>query len=414
MKRIEYCAAVLLALSCLLATACRGQGGAAKQEPVDPALAAAVDSMLPKLEVLAGLKRVRPVTLAQQSREQVRAYVESRLAEEMPPLELEGVRQTYIAFGLIPDTLNLKALLLDLYQEQVAGYYDPRSDKFFVVKGTPVGLLRPVLAHELVHALQDQHTNLDSLISRTRGNDRQSAAQAAIEGHATMVMFAFLAQQVSGQAIKPGDMPDISAQLKPALDAQNSQFPVFRRAPRVIRETMVFPYVAGAGFVQKLWSARADAGFIAPLGSLLPQSTEQVLHPSDHFLKTRDLPTEIRFPPGSKPVYENTLGELEIGILLSAHLGLDPASAAAGWDGDRYQLTRVGGKQMLLWQSVWDDAHSAEAFTKAYRQVAGKRTDRSIRVERNRVEGMEGVLVIDAEQGVDVRAVGAPAVRILR
>ena len=414
MRRIEYSATLLIAFTCLWSAACRGQDGRAQQRSVDPALAAAVDSMLPRLEILSGLKKLKPVTLAEQSRADVRDYVEKRLAEELPPAELEGVRQTYIAFGLIPDTLNLKALLLDLYQEQVAGYYDPESGKFFVIKGTPVGLLRPVLAHELVHALQDQHVDLDSLISRARGNDRQSAAQAAIEGHATLVMFAYLAQQASGQTIKPSDMPDISAQLKPALDAQNSQFPVFRRAPRVIRETMVFPYVGGAGFVQKLWAAKASQGFVAPLGSLLPQSTEQVLHPSDRFLAGRDAPTELRFISRAKSIYENTMGELEIGILLSAHLGGDATQAATGWDGDRYQLLDSGGRKLLLWQSVWDDAASADRFAAAYKRVAQKRPDRSVRVERNTIERREGVLVIDAEQGIDVDGVPAPATRIIQ
>jgi hypothetical protein len=380
---------------------------------VDPALIATVDSMLPKLEVLAGLKKLKPVALAEQSREAVRAYVESRLAEELPPRELAGIRETYVAFGMIPDTLDLKALLLDLYQEQVAGYYDPKSAKFYLVKGTPVALLRPVLAHELVHALQDQHVDLDSLISRERGNDRQTAAQAAIEGHATLVMFAFLAQEAFGRVIGPADLPDISAQLRPALDAQNSQFPVFRRAPRIIRETMVFPYVGGASFVQKVWAANARDGFVAPLGSLLPQSTEQVLHTAERFLATRDAPTELRFANTKDVLYENTLGELETGILLAEYLGVDPGSAAAGWDGDRYQLVTSSGKKMVLWQSVWDDAVAADRFADAYRHVAAKRPGRSIRVERNVLHNREGVFIVDAEAGADVQAVKAPALQIV-
>lgn len=394
-------APLILAL-CLVATACKGQD-------VDPALSATVDSMLPRLEVLAGLRKLKPVTLSEQSREQLRGYIERRLAEELPPAELEGIRKTYVALGLIPDTLNFKALLLDLYQEQVAGYYDPSSDKFFLVKGTPVAMLRPVLAHELVHALQDQHVDLDSLISRDRGNDRQTAAQAAIEGQATLVMFAFLAQEASGRTISPDEMPDVSAQLAPALDAQNSQFPVFRRAPRIIRETMVFPYVGGAGFVQKLWVANAAKGFVAPLGALLPQSTEQVLHGDAKFMAQRDAPTEVRFATGANVAHENTLGELEIGILLEEHLG--SRAAAAGWDGDRYQLLANG---MLQWASVWDDAASADRFADAYREIAVKRRNaRAIRVERLEIDGRPGVLIFDAPQGIDIAAARPPAVRLL-
>ncbi|MGQ0561520.1 MAG: hypothetical protein ACT443_06560 [Gemmatimonadota bacterium] len=395
---MKYVAVVLLL--CVTSTACKGQG-------VNPALAAAVDSMLPKLEVLAGLKKREPIALAEQSREELRSHVEERLDEELPPEELEGIRRTYVAFGLIPDTLDVRTLLLDLYQEQVAGYYDPESEKFYVMEGTPAGMLRPVLAHELVHALQDQHVDLDSLIARERGNDRQTAAQAAIEGHATLVMFALLAQEAAGRAIAPGELPDISAQLAPALDAQNSQFPVFRRAPRIIRETMVFPYVGGAAFVQTLWTAHEDNGFVAPLGPLLPQSTEQVLHASEKFVITRDVPTELRFTNEQDVVYENTLGELETGILLEEHIG--SGVAAVGWDGDRYRLLDNG---MLVWQSVWDDAASADRFAEAYREVSANRRNRAIRVERNRVSEREGVLVFDAPAGVDVSRLTLPAVRV--
>src|SRR5690606_21489386 len=106
------------------------------------------------------------------------AYVEAQLTDEMPPEELEGVHATYALLGLIPDTLDLRALLLDLYTEQIVGYYDPETKTLYAVEGVQREALRPVLAHELVHALQDQHANLDSLISRERGNDRQVAAQA--------------------------------------------------------------------------------------------------------------------------------------------------------------------------------------------------------------------------------------------
>jgi hypothetical protein len=397
MRRI----APLILLLCMSATACNGQD-------VDPSLSATVDSMLPKLEVLAGLKKLRPVALSEQTRDQLRSYIEQRLSEEMPPAELEGIRKTYVALGLVPDSLNIKALLLDLYQEQVAGYYDPSSDKFFLVKGTPVAMLRPVLAHELVHALQDQHVDLDSLIGRARGNDRQSAAQAAIEGQATLVMFAYLAQQAAGRPIQPDEIPDVGAQLAPAMDAQNSQFPVFKRAPRIIRETMVFPYVGGAAFVQKLWIANARKGFVAPLDSLLPQSTEQVLHGDQKFVAARDTPTELRFASGANIAYENTLGELEMGVLLSEHLGTK--AAASGWDGDRYQLLADG---VLQWASVWDDAAAADRFADSYRQIGVKRRAlRSVRVERIDIAGRPGVLILDAPGTSDLSKAKLPAVRI--
>jgi hypothetical protein len=365
-------------------------------------LAAAVDSLMPRLEQLSGLRKIKPITMRQQTRADLTKYVEQRLNEEMPPEELNGIRAAYAALGLVPDTINLKQLLLDLYTEQVAGYYDPTTDAFYMVEGTPEELLRPTLAHELVHALQDQHTNLDSLISRKRGNDRQTAAQAAIEGHATLVMFAILTSGAGN--FNPAMLPNMGEQLGPLMEAQNAQFPVFQRAPRIIRETMLFPYIAGAGFVQELWRAQANTPnpYTAPIGTRLPQSTEQVLHPAAKFIGTRDEPTEVRFTqnaPGQL-VYENTLGEMEIGILLMEHLG--SKAAASGWDGDRYRLIDDGGKRVLLWLSVWDDAGSADRFAASYRTIGAKRSNRAISATRMQTGGREAVWIVDAPAGVAV------------
>ena len=72
----------------------------------------------------------------------------------------------------------------------------------------------------------------------------------------------------------------------------------------------------------------------------------------------------------------------------------------------------VGGKPILLWQSVWDDAASADRFAAAYRQIAGKRTNRSVRVDRNTVGTMNGVWIVDAPSGTDVSAVRPVAVQL--
>jgi hypothetical protein len=389
---------ILLAAIALTSSSCRGQQ---PKSVDDPALAAAVDSLMPQLEKLSGLKKLKPITMRHQTREELRKYVTDRLREEMPPEEMDGIHAAYAALGLVPDTVDLEKLLLDLYTEQVAGYYDPKTDAFYMVEGTPRDLLRPTLAHELVHALQDQHADLDSLISRKRGNDRQTAAQAAIEGHATLVMFALLADPSGNFDVNM--LPDMGEQLRPLMEAQNSQFPVFQSAPRIIRETMLFPYVTGAGFVQHVWRAQSKTAnkYAAPLGARLPQSTEQVMHPATHFLNTRDHPTELAFtsaPPG-KLLYENTLGELEVSILLAQHLG--NSEAAGGWDGDRYRVVDVDGKRVLLWQTVWDDPAAADRFAKAYQAIAAKRPNRAIHVVRNEITQRPGVWVVDAPSGVD-------------
>ena len=404
--------AALLAVP-LVALACRGQD----REAAEARLRGSVDELLPRIEALAGLEARGPVRLALRDRAELREYVAARIEEEFPPEELEGIEGAYRALGLVPDTLDLRALLLDLLTEQVIGYYDPPTETLYLVAGVPREALEPVLAHELVHALQDQHVDLDSLVARERGNDRQTAAQAAIEGHATLVMMALIAERQTGQPVSPSMLPDLGQQLRPALEAENEQFPVFRSAPRILRETLLFPYLGGASFVQSLWRAAGAERTPAPLDTLLPQSTEQVLHPDERFIRARDEPTEIRLgEPGGgtgagwRTVYENTLGELEASVLLGEHLGSGAEQAARGWDGDRYRLLEgPGGGRALVWYSVWDSAAAADRFAEAYCRVLERRAERRHgRVERLEVQGRPVVRVVDAERAVPLDSIPVP------
>ena len=423
-------AVVPLALA-LVSTACRAQDRAARDTA---RVRAVVDSLLPRLQVLTGLAAEHPIRIGYRTRAEVHAYVTHQLDTDMPPAEAAGLEGTFAALGLIPDTLHLRRLLLDLYTEQVSGYYDPETKTFYTVEGTPPDMLRTVLAHELVHALQDQHTDLDSIISPRRGNDRETAAQAAVEGQATAVMFAIVMEEAPPhKPIDPTRLPDLGAQLRPAIEAQNSQFPVYRRAPRIIREELVFPYLQGAAFVQALWRNRvrpsaatgalraevaasaAPTPWPAPLDSLLPQSTEQVMHP-ERFLRFRDNPTELLLAAGPdarwRTVYENVLGEMETAVFLKQHLG--ESAGARGWDGDRFRLLEgPGGLRALVWYSVWDDAAAADAFAAAYRITLPKRPGRQAMVDRLTVANRPVVRVVDTPSALVPATVPVPELQAL-
>jgi hypothetical protein len=230
-------------------------------------------------------------------------------------------------------------------------------------------------------------------------------------------MFALLAEEQAGAPVDPRQLPDIGEQIRPSLEAQNSQFPVFQKAPRILRETMLFPYAGGASFVQKLWVQPLQTGFgdtyPAPIGDRLPQSTEQILHPEQRFLIARDEPTTLALQGGSgRTVRENSLGELEVAVMLEEHLGAERRTDAQGWDGDIYRLIEANGKRVLVWYSIWDDAGSADRFAAAYRAIAAKRTGRTITVTRMDLEGRPMLRITDAESGAAVGTL--PSVSIVR
>ena len=396
-------------------------GALAAADSTDSALDSLARALVPALERRSGLEALRPPSLARRTRAELEEFLESELAEQMPPEKAEALGATYTRLGLLPDTLDLKGLLRRLYMEQVVGYYDPEADTLFVLEDVPPEEARTVLVHELVHALQDQHMDLDSMTAALRErNDASNAARAAIEGQATLVMAEWLVAQSTGSDIDLTRMPGIAEKFGDiAAQGSPESMPAFSSAPRIVRETLTFPYVGGLGYVQALWSGAEDRP--APFGELLPASTEQVLHPGRGPGASPDRPTDVAFseppPDGWEEAYANSMGELETRIFLSGHLEEDSTArdAAAGWDGDMLRLLRSDGAEALLWVSVWDAPAEAEAFAAAARRAFELRyaaeSGRRVSVERLDVGGRPAVSIVDRPSGVSREAL-APAVRV--
>lgn len=346
----------LASLALLLALlGCRGE---ARRDDPERALAALVDSLRPAVEQATGLTFRSPPRSALRTRDQVRGYLITKLDEELPPARLRGIEGAYRLFGLLPDTLQLRSLLLDLYTEQVAGYYDPDSATLFGVAGADRSQLRLVLAHELIHALQGQYLPLDSILSATANNDRLTAAQAVLEGQATLSSLEVLAP---GQDVAAN--PEFWELYRDQVRAQQSSMPVFRRAPLVLREALIFPYLQGAEFMY--WWRRSPQADTLPYGPRMPVSSEQILHP-DRYARG-DMPLGLRLEPESEARYEDVMGENEIRVILAALAGSDEVQTVVplGWGDDRYRLYDTPDGPALVWYVAWDDARAAGRFLRA-------------------------------------------------
>ena len=352
---------IVLAGLAALTLACAQQPPADSLVVTDDAqLRRVASEILPELAERSGLELREPVRIARRSRAELQRYLAAQLDEEMPPAEAALIARSYHLLGMVPEGMDLRALLLSVYTEQVAGFYDPDSTALFVMDDQPAEALRTVLIHELVHAVQDQAVDLDSLTARERGNDRQTAALAAIEGHATLVMFEYVTSQQMGRDVDLNEIPGFTGVVRDALQGMRDEYPVLADAPRVVQESILFPYLEGTTFVQRLW--REAGGRPSPLGELLPRSTEQVTVP-EATAPVRDEPTELGVTTTRATRYTNTLGAMETGIFLT-ELGVG-ADAARGWDGDRFALVDGPDGPALAWWSVWDDAAARDRFVAA-------------------------------------------------
>jgi len=366
-----------------VAAACRGQSPRQAEETV---LRQLVDSLRGRVEQAASLKFRTPPRSALRSRDQVRRYLLAKLDQELPPERMRGLETAYRLFGLLPDTLDLRGLLLELYAEQVAGYYDPDSAMLFGVAGAGRDELRLVLAHEMVHALQGEYLPLDSILKATANNDRLTAAQAVLEGQATLVSIEVLAP---GQHVT--ETPQFWEMYRDQVREKQSLMPVFARAPLVVREALIFPYLDGAEFMY--WWNTSGPRDTMPYGRRMPVSTEQILHPERY--ARGDEPVDLAFAADSGVLYEDVLGENEVRVLLAALARSDEVGAVVplGWGGDRFRVYQAPTGPALVWYVVWDDRRAADRFARTAGPALGrtKRPGYRAQLDTLTVEGRPAV-----------------------
>ena len=351
-----------LALAALAVAAC---GERARAVQGDAALREMVRQRTGAVERATGLTFKRPPVVARRSREQVLEYIVRKIDEDHTPEELRGLASAGRLFGFLSDSFDFRAQLLAVLAEQVAGYYDPDSSTLYVAADVDSFYLRTAVAHELVHALQHQYLALDSIVRQRRQNDRRSAAAAVLEGQATLAQTRLMMPELDLAAL-----PSFW-EMRAVLNEQQQQMRAYSGAPLWLKETLIFPYLAGADFVR--WYLHSHPGAM-PFAAAMPVSSEQILHPERY--AAGDVPTDVTFAGTALDTvrYEDGLGEFETRLLFQELLpdssGLRAAALAAGWDGDRYQVIRAGpAADALVWYSVWDDAEAAARFARSLERV---------------------------------------------
>ncbi len=349
--------------------------------------------LTPGVESAVGLTFRYPPKVAARTRDEVHQFLIEKLESELPPDEIERTMLAYRIFGLIPETLDLGKLLLDLYTEQIVGFYDPGTDSLYVVSGADEFQVRLIVAHELAHALQAQYVPLDSILGTRGDNDRQLAAQAVMEGQGVIAMLAALLPDQDFN-----EFPDFWQEYRQTVRDQQEQMPIFSTAPLLLKEVLIFPYLGGADFVR--WFDRIYPDTV-PFGPRLPQSTEHILEPNSY--QEGDEPVTLRFRSSDGLVHDDGLGQFEIRVLVTVAAWSESiaAAAATGWGGDRYGVFEVGESHALVWWTVWDSLRDQRRFASILeREWAGLvGAGRQREIVRTELRDHPAVLVLDAPEG---------------
>jgi len=328
-----------------------------KKQKYEGPYATEVGEAIPMIEKAIGLKFKAPPKIETRSKEQVRDFVTKQFTDSLAMRDIAGQEAAYKRLGMIPDTLKLQPFLTGLLEEQIVGFYDPKTKVLYVVDGAPKEMAGITITHELVHALQDQYISLDSVQKIRDDNDRLSAAQSVFEGQAVYEQISIM---LGGSNIAI-NLPGGWDRIREMIRENQGSMPIFAAAPKVIQETLIFPYLSGAEFYRNYKERKTGASIYTDM----PVSTEQIIHPAAFFLN-RDNPTRVSLGTLSNAtkVYDNDLGEFETRLFLFQHMNdqNEAFRGASGWDGDRYAVVNTPQGQGIVWLTVWDSRVEAGEF----------------------------------------------------
>ena len=371
--------------------------GAATGTTRNAAIVATTAAVLKETSDLRELPIIKDVKSGAQSRADIERMIIKNLDEDSSPAEMHAAEVILKAFGLAPSTFQYRPFIIKLLTEQVAGYYDPKVQQFYLADWIELEGQKPVMAHELTHALQDQHFNLRRFEKWPKGDsDAELAAHALIEGDATLAMTLYMSKN-----------PMVALAFIRSLGSDTTNSEQFKQAPRAIRESLMFPYEEGSAWATQVYR-RGGWKLVSEAFTKLPQSSEQILHPDKYF--AGEGPTKITIPelkgifgPSFKRIDSDVNGEWGAYLVLDQFLNdaTESKRSAAGWSGDRYVVyegSRAGAVAVVQ-MTAWDTENDAREFFDSYEKRTLKRYPEAKPVTNTEVsrqwQTSSGTVVID-------------------
>ena len=364
-------------------------------------LFASIDETLDWLSKDTGYPIKQKVTGELASRDQVAKYVDQKMSEDEDAKRLERSEIVLKKFGLLPRDFDLHKFLVQLLQEQVAGYYDVKTRKMYLLDWLSADAQKPVLAHELTHALQDQSFDLKTWESPkapkttendayTYDEDEASTARSAVaEGQGMVTLVDYM---LRGTGHTLAESPQVAQLMRSAMTS-NSEFPLLQKAPLMIRESLVFPYGDGLTFEAALLQKRGKDPAFSGAFRRPPQDTHEVLNVSaylgNHPVQWLILPDLSRaLGPNYEKYDEGSIGQLDTRILVEQYADKENAQdMGEAWRGGAYFAAQSKDAKLsgtakigLLYLSRWDTDESADEFAKIYASYVPKRYTKAVRL----------------------------------
>jgi hypothetical protein len=335
------------------------------------------------------------------TRAAVESYLDEKFNEDQSAKRLQKSEIVLKKFGLLDRDFDLKPFLLALLKEQIEAYYDSKTKTVNMLDWIDIEEQKPVLAHELTHALQDQHSDLekwndqtpDDVSTNASGDstniakdELDTARDSVAEGQATAVMMDYILKPMGKSLIKNPEILDFAKQQM----SGSGDSPVLARAPLLLSESLLFPYREGLSFEQDIWMDQGQAAAFAGTLDRPPTSTWEIINPREYEKKhVPALPLLPDIHPLVDQLYKpydiGQVGQLDLKILSelfggdSASSDLTPAwDGGIYWAGQRLDATTPAEKAdtkslALFYLSAWKNADSAQSFAQLYSDSLGRK-----------------------------------------
>jgi len=357
-----------------------------------------IDPTLEELAKLTGLAAKSKVDRDFITREKLKEFLQTRIAETVKPEEIRVEELTLKLFGFVPDNYDLKESTVSLLTEQAAAFYDYRKKKMFLLESAPEISQRFVLVHELAHALADQHFQLERYIQQGRNDDSATARMAVMEGQAQWLMYELMARK-TGQSLKTD-----RSMVRMFVNASSmglSQYPELSNAPLYIRESLLFPYTRGLLFHQAVVEKFGDAGF-AEVFRNPPRSTREIIHPELYFgarkqsrIKAPKIPNASHY----SEAVEGDFGEFDLYVLVKQFANEETADKLSPhWRAGHYRVmeNKENKNPLLAFALQFDTADAAAEFRRLYEEkVIPAKRKRSganvVKLQGTRISILEGI-----------------------
>ncbi|MBV6431486.1 MAG: hypothetical protein IANPNBLG_01618 [Bryobacteraceae bacterium] len=362
------------------------------QQSAKPELFEEMDGILAELSKFTGWKAPRKVDSDTITKDGLKQFLEDRMKEIVKPEELHAEELSLKKLGLVPKTFDLRKTTVDLLTEQAAAFYDYRKKKLFILDTNATITQKPVLVHELAHALADTQVSLEKYIFKSRSDDSALARQAVMEGQATWLMSEYIMSRMGGSLTKSPEMVDVMSRM---AGSSAGAFPVFDSVPLYLRESLMFPYTKGFAFQQAVVLKLGKEGFLEVFRNP-PRSSQQIIHPDKYFDKIQ--PTKPPLPKASTKGYtgvvEGTVGEFDHEILFRQYGGEADAKLARKWRGAEFRIfenKKDKSRAVLLYASDWQDEKAARDVFRLYKKVLQGKS-KTFTLDRESDSEMEGTI----------------------